>query len=325
MLNNKISKKLAAVFLIGSMSLAALTGCSTNGYEALVAAQEKTDLAATGINEIKIQLDNELNTQSMTPEQLKSVNYFKSVAYEGTSQYDNNADVVVSDSWISLGGVGFDFTYYGKGEEQYIRYPVLKKYIDLNQMAKSQASKGTSFPKLTAETQKALGDIWNKLSTKETVQKVEETVVTTPEGDVKATHYDVVTSGDAVKAAILESQKILLADSAVTAWLEEQQAKNPEGHIEIAGVKEDMEIGDFKLSSYVDADGYLIREEVKVSLKSGPSTEAYWLGTDFTMTSSYSKLNQKLDIQFPNISPDQVMTEEELNKDMPAVFSDVIK
>lgn len=325
MLNNKIIKPLTTAFLIGSMSLLSLTGCSTNGYEALIAAQEKTETATTGINDMKIQLDNQMDTSGMTPEQLKAINYFRSVGYEGTSQYDNSKELIVSESWISLGGVGFDFTYYGKGEEQYIHYPVLKKYIDLRQMAKSQSANGMSTVTLTPETQKALGDIWSKLSTKESVQKVEETIVNTPEGDVKATHYDVVASGEAVKAAILESQKLLMEDSAVKAWLAEQQAKSPESRIEIQGMNEDLEIGDFKLSSYVDADGYLIREEVKVSIKSGSSTSNQWLGTDFTMSSSYSKLNQKLDIQYPDITPDQIMTEEELSKDMPAIFSDVIQ
>lgn len=321
-------KPLVAAAILLTLGTFALTGCSKNSYEALKAAQDKTEAAQTGVLDMKMTLKNELDTSTMDQEDLKMANYMKSIAYEGSTTYDEAQDMAISESWINMGGIGFDFTYYGKGEEQYIHYPVLKKYIDLKQMAKSQSEKGlTSIPELSPETQKALSEIWDKLESKETVKQVEETIVTTASGDVKATHYEVEASGEAVKAAILESQELIKADPAVKQWVEKQKEKSQDKEVQNMdfGIDQSLEIGDFNLSSYVDSDGYLIKEEVKVSVKGSGKENTHWLGSEYFMSITYSQLGQKVSLDFPSITPDMVMTEEELNKDMPAVFSDLFK
>lgn len=317
----KYVKPLGAVILTLGIALGT-SGCSGSDFEALEKAEVKTEAASTGISTVDFQINNDMVTTGLTAEQLKIVNYMKAVAYKGEYSFDKAKDQAISQSWVNFGGIGFDFTYYKDQDKQFIRYPVLKKYIDLNQFT----STGNQSFSLSPETQKALGEIWNKLYTKDTVKQVEKTFVTTTEGDVKATRYDVIASGDAVKAAIIESQKLIMADEAVKAKLASamSEAKASGESVQITGLPEDAVLKNFYMSAYVDADGYLIKETVAMEL-SMPEAKSYWKGTDFSMTTTYSKLGQPLKLDIPQVTKADMMTEEEMQRNMPAAFSDLVK
>lgn len=319
----KYAKKLGAVILTLGIALGS-TACSSSDFEALEKAEVKTEAVSTGISAVDLQIENDMVTTGLTAEQLKIVNYMKAVAYKGEYSFDKSKNQAISQSWVNLGGIGFDFTYYKDQDKQFVRYPVLKKYIDLSQLT-SQG--GQSF-NLSPETHKALGEVWNKLYTKDTVKQIEKTFVTTTEGDVKATRYDVSASGEAVKAAILESQKLIMADAAVKAKLAsaKNEAQASGESIQITGLPEDVVLKNFQMSAYVDADGYLIKETIIMGLVLPEGkNNSYWKGTDFSMTTTYSKLGQTLKLDIPQVTKADMMTEEEMQRNMPAAFSDLVK
>lgn len=299
------------------------TACSTSDFQTLEKAEAKTESAVTGTASIDLQIENNLLTSGLTAEQLKVANYMKAVAYKGDYSFDKSKQQAMSQSWINLGGIGFDFTYYQDQDKRFIRYPVLKKYIDLNQMTKQ----GGQAMSLSPETQKALSDIWSKLYTEETVKQVEKTFVETAEGDVKATRYDVTASGEAVKEAILASQKLILEDPMLKEQLVvvNKQASQVGEQVEILGLPDNTQLKDFQMSAYVDADGYLIKEVIYMGLTLPESVSGYWMGTDFKMTTTYAKLGQSVVLDIPQVTAADMMTEEELERDMPAAFSDLVK
>lgn len=325
-INWKTLKKLTALTLITATAGLGLAGCSTNPYELYQKAQDKTDNAQTGVYEVSVSLENQFDTSGLSEEALKAVNYMKQIAYKGRHTVDKSQDALISDAWINLGGIGFDFTYYAKGDQQYVKYPVLKKYIDLKQLMASTNAEGTmgDMPAISEDTQKQLSGIWGKLATQETVKSLEEVIIPTAQGDMKAKHLTIDVSGEAVKQALLESQAILQKDPAIEKMMAAQLAKAGESpDVTYTMMNDDMTIEDFEISSYIDADGYLVKDEVKINLGGFGSGNALKTSV-FHMTTVYSQLGQPLDLDFPEITPDQVFTSEELNTEMPAVFKDLI-
>lgn len=312
--------------------LAGLTGCSGNDYDLYQKANDKTEAAKTGVYDLELSVTNEFDTTGMTEEQLKAVNYMKQVVYKGKSTVDENQNALISDSWLNLGGIGFDFTYYSKDDQQYIKYPVLKKYIDLKaMMASAQASptngSAGQMPSVSEETQKALSKIWEGLATKDTVKSVEDVIIPTDQGEMKAKHLNIEVSGDAVKSALLESQKLILADPSLKAAIDKQFEKSGVTDKQpITLMTDAMQIEDFMISAYVNADGYLVKDEVKIVMSGlGSEQNSPLKRSTFHMTTVYSQLDQKVNLEFPNITPDQVFQPEELNQEMPSVFKDLIQ
>lgn len=322
--------KVSAAVLMGVAVIVGATGCSTNAYELYKNAEVKTDAATTGVYDMSFSLENEIDTKGLTEEQLKAVNYMKKIEYKGKSTVDETKDLVISNSWVNLGGIGFDFTYYGKEDKQYIKYPVLKKYIDLKAMM-ANASLGTnsqaltSMPTISEATKEKLSKIWDTLATKDTVKSMEDVIIPTDQGDMKAKHLTLSVSGDAVKQALIESQKAILADEELKKMIATQMEKMGETQSEETYfMTENMTIEDFEISSYVNADGYLVKDEVRIVM-SGFGESNMLKSSTFHMTTVYSQLNQKVELEFPNITEDQIFKAEELNQEMPSVFKDLIQ
>lgn len=321
-------KKWFKPFAISVMALSVIIGstaCSVNDFQTLEKAEAKTDAAQTGVSQIELTIANDMETTGLSPDQLKIINYMKAVAYKGQYRFDKTKDQAVSESWLNLGGLGFDFTYYQDKDRHFLRYPVLKKYIDLDQMAKGQDAN----LQLSEETKKALGDIWSKLYTEQSVKQVEKTFVQTKEGDVKATRYDVSASGEIVKAAILESQKTIMNDPFVKERIKtaQDEAKKSGEDLQIVGLTDSFDLTHFQLSAFVDSDGYLIKEVIKMGMtvSADIGEKSGWKGTTFEMTTTYSQLGQDVGVEIPTVTQADMMTEQEMQRDMPAAFGDLIR
>ncbi len=305
-----------------TLALLTLTGCSASGYDLYQKAELKTSEAKTGVYDIEVRLENQFDTSKMTEEQLKGVNYMKQIAFKGKNTVDQTKNAVISEAWMSIGGIGFDFTYYGNGDESYIKYPVLKKYIKINpNMTASADGKNV----ISEATQKQLSQIWKQLANKTNVKVAEEILVSTSEGDVKAKHLTVNASNEEVRQAIIDSFNVIKNDQSLQASLQGLASKSGEETVGTLNMDVDaLTIESFEISDYVDADGYLVKDEVNIVM-SGFGKNSQLKKTNFHLGTVYSQLDQKVELQFPQISPDQIFSDEELNKEMPAVFKDLIQ
>jgi hypothetical protein len=322
MINRNNYKKLCVIIGVAAMILITLTGCSTNAYELYQNSELKTSEAKTGVYDMEVRLENQFDTSQMTDAQLKKVNYMKQIAFKSKNTVDKEKKDVISETWMSIGGIGFDFTYYGNNDESYIKYPVLKKYIKINTNNMGSADE----KKVISEvTQKQLSQIWKQLASETNVKLVDEIFVSTAEGDVKAKHIRVNASNEEVKQAIIESYNLIKNDKRLQDTLQGFANKSGEENAGTLNMDiKDLKIESFEISDYVNADGYLVKDEVNIVM-SGFGKENDLEKTNFHLSTVYSQLNQKVELQFPEITPDQIFSDEELNKEMPAVFKDLIQ
>lgn len=333
----KISSVILTIGLIAGLSL----GCQTNPYEQYKKAEEKTEAARTGIYDMTLKMESDIDTSQLTEEQLKSINYFKQFELKSKTIEDKDKKAMISDAWVNLGGIGFDFTYYGNQDTQYIKYPVLKKYIDLNASIKSlNSSQDQDFkPTITPQTEEALSHIWNQLATTESVKSVGDMIIVTDGGDIKAKRMVIEVSGEAIKKAIVDSQKIIFLDPNIQTMMQKQMekikaeaVKNGKTEVEIKEIMdkslntfgEDFKIDSYVLSCAIDADGYIVQESVDINM-SGFGKDSPLKKMTFHMNTIYSDLDKPVKLDFPEIKADQIFTAEELNQQMPSVFKDLIQ
>ncbi len=333
-----IKKGGAAVLIIGLIAGFSL-GCQSNDYEQYIKAEEKTEAAKTSVYDTTIKVESDIDTSQMTEEQLKSINYLKQFEFKGKITQDKNKNALISDAWINLGGIGFDFVYYGNGDSQYIKYPVLKKYIDLQTLIQSTDATNNTLPTLSDSTKKTLGNIWDQLKTKESIRSVGDMIIATDAGDIKAKHMVIDVPGDAIKKAVVDSQKILFLDPNIQKMIQNQMEKIKTKTIEKGSTEEEIKdltdtntalfdktfnIESYTISCDIDADGYLVRKGVEIVM-SGFGKDSPLKTMTFHMETVFSSLDQPVTLNFPEIGPDQIFTSEELNQQMPSVFKDLIQ
>jgi len=68
----------------------------------------------------------------------KIMAYFEKMEFSNTSRFDETR--VQSDFYLNFGGVGFDASYYRVGELQFMKMPLVGKYMKLE-----EREQGTAF------------------------------------------------------------------------------------------------------------------------------------------------------------------------------------
>ncbi len=337
---NTIKKGGALVLTIGLIAGLSL-GCQSNAYEQYRKAEEKTEAANTAVYDMTIKMESDVDTSQMTEEQLKSINYLKQFEFKGKTTEDKTKNAMISDAWVNLGGIGFDFTYYGNGDTHYIKYPVLKKYINLETLVNQTGANPSNspMPTISDSTKKALSDIWSQLATRESVKSVGDVIIATDSGDIKAKHMVIDVPGDAIKKAMTDSQKIIFLDPSIQKMMQTQlekikadAIKNGSTEAEINELTAEnltlfdngMNIESYTLSCDIDADGYIVQEGVELVM-SGFEKDSPLKSMTFHMNTVFSSLDKPVTLEFPEITADQVFTTEELNQQMPSVFKDLIQ
>lgn len=322
--------KKIAVFTMTGILATGLTACSQEPFTALQQANDKMDQVKSGHTTMKLQLDNVFDTSTASEEALKMINYMKSVTIESQLVFDEDKKQFINQVYANIGGLGMDVAVYKNQDQLYLKYPVMKKYMDLKQMG--QQSKQTDAVmnfKLTQETIDGLKALWEGLATKDTVMKGEPAVVTIKDKQVKATMYQIDIKGDQLKSVMQESLKLIYADPNVKATIEQAQKTAKTKQQAYTLLPEDMDrmfatmtIDTVVLKDYIDADGYILQKNVEVAY-SNSNAKVQPSKTHFMMQMTHSELNQPVTLDMPEITPDKVYTEEELNKDLPAVFKSI--
>ena len=334
----KILKKMSVMTVVGIMALSVGTGCSTDAYTSYKAATEKTESAESGVYSLHFNLENTFDTTDATEEELKLINYLKSIAVQTTTTIDSKKESLISEVFASVGGIGFDFTFYKQKDAMYLKYPVMKKYIDLKAM-QTQFGEGSATPmnfSISPETQEALKALWGNLATKENVKRGEKTGVSLRGGTVKATQYIITIEGETLKKTMIESVKLLAKDPQLTEQLSKTMALESKGQsrtketINIKDINsvvkafETLEIDEVTMEALVDSDGYVVREKIDVAYHNTNSA-IQPSQTRFSLKMTNTELNQPVEIVMPKWTPENVYTKEELNKDIPALFRDLTK
>lgn len=312
--NMKKIKGIISIFIV----MIIMTGCTTKAYTDYNDAVVKTDSEKTGKQSIEIKMDIDFNTEGLSLEEVKQLNYYREMMYQFTNQYDIDNDKIATDIYMKFGGIGMDSNYYKDGNEQYVKIPVLNKFVNITNEKFIDNEYGDIFNSIT--------DKWLEILREENVIKGKDTIVDTKEGQVKAKEVSISIDKDQLK----ELSKVII-DTIIESGIIEDVlfVMNNDDNTDEIDKKEiidniyelfdSMIFDGFEAKAYIDFDGYLIEEDIEMNMRIKQKTESDPIKINLSINNKYWDIGKKQVITIPDINEDDIVEMKEL-KDLDSII-----
>jgi len=316
------------IAILALVLAAALIGCSFDNLEGYKKAVEKTDQIKKGRTEGEFSLVMDFNTTGMTEEQIKELNYFKNIKGSFNVAFDDELEKGIFRYYLSLGGLGFDLDLFVNGEEIFMKLPVIGKYMRLNEMKKNMADKQAEGESevISGETQDAINEKWLGLLKREDIFKGKDTVLTTPDGEVKTTEYTIRLNDEQIKSLAEYSMDLLSKDKKLEENYEKYIRKNVEFLKDtpleklLSDMKENIKkytVESFGYTAYVDIDGYIVNETVGITLEVDNAEPASVTRLSYELDIKNWDINKEQEFDFPALTDENTVDTENMEQNMP--------
>lgn len=319
-----LQKKYMKGFILFLLLSVTLTGClGKEDYKAYQDAALKTDAIQKGAQSVSVAVNQTLFKESAAQSNEAILKGLETIKFDLSGQFDYEKNLALYDIYYYFSGLGNDVKYIRKSEsEQYIKIPMFKDYLKLN----DQSLTGEGSDK-TAPINSEIGDTdaiktiiseinteWHNMIQKENIFVGEKTTIKNEDGDVKATKFTIKPTTEQL-ALITDQIKIsLLAHSEEIANVVNQylvESMSAEGipmngtpttgdaiandydniikmdansvNKLIENVMSNMIITNYEEVAYVDLDGYIIEETTTI-------------GIDYTKTDQFTPLFKSQEI-----------------------------
>lgn len=339
-----MNKRSISLVLIVILAASMLWGCSDKSYEDYKAAVLKTESVKKISGETDVNIKMDIETEGLDDKVKKNINMLKDIKVENVFKKDKNLAMNVSDIYVSLGGFGFDVEYYDDGEKPFIKMPMMEKYVylsDFEKLSNGGVSEATTDdanpvvfknPKefISEESIERIGELWNDSVQKENVFKGSESLIDTPEGEVKATKYQIKYSDKLFKELVGETIKIIANDPKITdkdmnLFKIGDDKKDKTIEAAVAIMLENMTINNFTVENYIDIDGYIVKEDIVVDIGIKGEGKGHMSNFQMVISSKYYNIEKDQEIEIPNKSELQFLGDEELENGLPKLFENMFK
>lgn len=330
-------KKIISIIMAAALMLS-LAACNTDNLAEYKKAMDKTEQIMKGQVSGEFSTIMDINTDNLTPEEIKSLNYVKDMKGSFSAMYDDSLEKGIYRNYVSMGGLGFDFDVYLNGDDIFMKLPVAGKYLDLTQLISSAEVAQINeedFNKqiISEETMKHISEKWVSLLKEEDVFKGKETILTTPDGEVKTTEYTITLSSDQIRTLANESLDAFSRDESLRSFYNEymasanvnQTTKSINSFDEVIKTLrdniDDYNVENFKYTALVDIDGYIVNEVIAVSLK---STDESMLikGMSFNLNIKNWDINKDQTFDFPVLTEENTIRTDDM-EEMPDLMEDL--
>lgn len=247
--------------------LVLLSGCqSGTDLDAYRAAVEKTDAATSGKSEFRLMINNEFQLEESTPELQKAMAYFERMVFSNAVRFDETR--IQSDFYLNFGGIGFDASYYRVGELEFMKLPLVGKYMKLDQVDQEMMIDSELL-----EIFDPVGEEWLRMLREENIFRGKRHVLSTADGDVKVTRFSIELTDE-------QNQQLLALIADVIEKNEEEilasdffgVSKPENGHRLITNIAQSVRSAQFEdlvYTSDIDIDGYVMQSEFEATMRVG--------------------------------------------------------
>lgn len=325
-------KKLLSLLLIIILTLS-MVGCETNNLQAYKKASEKTASINSGQTSGEFTMIMDFNTEGMTAEEIKELNYYKDMKVSFNSSYDEKLKKGIYRNYLSLGGLGFDYDFYINEDEMFIKLPVIGKYLKLKDIETYGQEYEDTEIIISEETKNNIAANWVGLMNEEDVFKGKDIVLTTPDGEVKTTEYSIKLSDEQINKLYLDILDVVSRDEKLkTYYLNMQQnieiLKDKSFDETIADLKSNInnfEVDNFNYIALVDIDGYIVNEVIELSVKIYNDESGELMGIDFSFNLENWDINKEQNFDFPVLNESNTLKIDNMDTEMPVMFEDIFK
>lgn len=317
-------KRTAAVVTI-ILFVIFFVSCSVDSLESYNKAVQKTEDIKTGQTSGNFTVVMDFNTEGMTEEQIKELNYFKTVEGSFNAAYDESQKAAIIRNYLNLGGLGFDYDIYMNEDKMFMKLPIVGKYLQLDESYKN----GEATVLISEDTKASIGEKWMGLLNKEDIFREKDIILTTPDGEVKTTQYTIALKDEQIKSLAFDGMEILLKDEKFKESYENLLKKNIkyfEGYSldklteAFEETLKNCKVEAFAYNAYVDIDGYIVNETIEISVTMQDSNSSGINGFDYKMEIKNWDINKAQDLEFPILSEENTLKLENIEKNMPSVF-----
>lgn len=329
-----VKKKIIFIPILIIVLLLAVTACNSNSLGEYKKAAEKTSQITRGQAGGEFTLTTGINTDGLTAEEIQELNYIKDMHGTYNLVFDEEEEKTIVRNYINFGGLGYDFEFYVKGPEMFVKLPVIGKYLRLDEeMISAGEEVFMEEPFISKETKKELGEKWLSLMKEEDVFKGKNLVLTTPDGEVKTTEYSIILTHEQIQALVGDWTEILPKDENLKAFYENNIRRNAEPLEnktfedflnDIKGSLDKLKVENFSYRAYVDIDGYIVNEIIEISLKTSDEQEAV-SGIDYKLDMKNWDINKDQKFDFPVLTDENTLKMEDMDGNMPAAMEEFFK
>lgn len=313
------------------MLVISLSACNTSSLEEYKQASEKTDQITRGKVSGEFATKIELNTENMTAEEIKELNYYKDMKGSFNVSYDDEAGKSIFRNYLNMGGLGFDFEVFINGEEMFMKLPVVGKYMKLDEV-EANVNVEENEEIISEETIDFITQKWISLMNDDDVFKGKDIVLTTPDGEVKTTEYVIKLNDQQIKTLVKESTDILSRDEKLKSFYrkyiekssEESNVKSFESILaELKTGIDNYNIESFIYTAYVDIDGYIVNETFEISAAVIDPEEKNLKAISYKLNLNNFDINKEQNFDFPVLSNDNTLSVDEMDESMPDMMKDL--
>ena len=316
-------KKTIILVLLISL-ICGLVGCNKNDLAVYNEAIKKTDAIKKGQMSCDINIENELDEEEMTAEELKNVRYIKKIKAVISTKYDWEKDKLISNNYLNFGGLGYDSIFYINGENIFFKIPFLGKYIDLsNNQNKNQESP------ITKETMKRINEKWLEILSEKDVASGEKILLTTDDGEVKAKQFTINLKDEQLKEFINYSLDTLEKDERFSNFVEEVIISSSDDMKEFNAksffdsLKElvnNSENLSFKYNAFIDIDNYKIEENIGISLE---PQKGKIKKQQINIVTKHWNIEKEQKFEFPSLTKENTIKADDMNSEIPIIFDEL--
>lgn len=313
------------------MLVISLSACNTSSLEEYKQASEKTDQITRGKVSGEFATKIELNTENMTAEEIKELNYYKDMKGSFNVSYDDEAGKSIFRNYLNMGGLGFDFEVFINGEEMFMKLPVVGKYMKLDEV-EANVNVEENEEIISVETIDFITQKWISLMNDDDVFKGKDIVLTTPDGEVKTTEYVIKLNDQQIKTLVKESTDILSRDEKLKSFYRKYIEKSSEESnvksfksilAELKTGIDNYNIESFMYTAYVDIDGYIVNETFEISAAVIDLEEKNLKAISYKLNLNNFDINKEQNFDFPVLSNDNTLSVDEMDESMPDMMKDL--
>lgn len=331
--------KRVLLILLSVLLIISLVACTKNDFDAYVRAVKKTDEIKRGQQSMDLKMSMDFNTEGLSIEEIKDLSYFKNLQSKFNLTFDNDLNTTIGRNYFNFGGLGFDVTFYDNGEERFIKMPILGKYLVIDENLVNNYFEDKEIKKegkeyISEKTIEQLSRKWINTIKREDVFTGKDSVMTTPEGEVKVTEYIIKLTEEQFKKLLTESGDILLNDEKLKKAIEEYVKKSGKEEYDfnfdeaIGKFREGIEEGEFEGLSYtafMDIDGYIVKETIEFNIRFSGEKYERMNGFEYYLEVNRWDIEKEQEFEFPELTEENIMDTDEIDQGIPFMFESLFE